>query len=636
MVLWIVNWRRNVFMSLLFLLVIGSFSYQTKQLCVGWWVEQQRLGDCGLQVVRRPMVVPAWYCSFESLLYYLRVKARDDLIIRAMLFILAISGAVWLCVLRCIIMEMMSKGANPRQFSWVWESPLFKASSTLEIRVMVSVLPDLRREGSYVQNLMSNETIMHGSEIVLDDRPVILALLPTASVPGEKPDEERMECLKAIPAETNGSQVVEGPTFGVSAEELAPECYRVTSIVDYSSPIEQEEMKKFYVTLSEKDKRRYAAIEAFKLGHGGRVYIAEVLGCSRKTVSKGIQELKNFPEHSGFEPRIRKPGGGRKRYDVIHPGIDEKFLDVLNRYTAGDPMREVILWTNLTHKEIVEQLGEKHSIWVSTKVIRQLLKKHNYRRRKAQKKQTMKQVLYRNEQFENIARLKAKYEAVGNPVISMDTKKKEYLGNFYRDGHLYTQQEIHTYDHDFISFADGIIIPHGIYDYERNTGYVNLGTSKDTSEFACDSLKNWWHNQGQYAYPHATSILILCDGGGSNGSRQYLFKEDLQKLSDEIGIEIRIAHYPPYTSKYNPIEHRLFPHLTRACQGVIFKNAQLVKELMEKTKTSKGLKVTVQIIDKVYETGRKVAQGFKENLRIAFDKFLPLWSYRAIPNGQVI
>ena len=292
MVLWIVNWRRNVFMGLLFLLVIGSFSSQTKQLCVGWWIEQQRLGGCGLQVVRRPMVVPAWYDRFEALLYYLRFKAKDDLIVRAMLFMLAISGAMCIWVLRWVIVEMMSKGVEPRQFSWVWESPLFKASSILEIRVMVSVLPDLRREGSYAQNLIFNETIMHGSEIVLDDGPVILALLPAASVPGEKPDEERVERLKAIPAGTNGSQIIESPSFGVSTEEPVPECYRVTSIVIYISPIEQK-MKEFYVTLSQKDKRRYSAIEALKLGRGGRVYIAEVFRCSRKTVSKGIQELKD-------------------------------------------------------------------------------------------------------------------------------------------------------------------------------------------------------------------------------------------------------------------------------------------------------------------------------------------------------
>jgi hypothetical protein len=248
----------------------------------------------------------------------------------------------------------------------------------------------------------------------------------------------------------------------------------------------------------------------------------------------------------------------------------------------------------------------------------------------------MKRVEHRNEQFENIARLKAEYVAAGNPVVSMDTKKKEYLGNFYRDGHLYTTKEIQVYDHDFNSLALGVVIPHGIYDMQRNTGYINLGTSRDTGEFACDCVRNWWVNQGRFAYPDATSILVLCDGGGSNSSRHYIFKQDLQALADELGIDIRIAHYPPYTSKYNPIEHRLFPHVTRACQGVVFTSVELVRELMQKTHTRKGLTVTVQIVDKVYQKGRKVAKDFKETMRIVFDEFLPKWNYTAVPNAGVI
>jgi hypothetical protein len=248
----------------------------------------------------------------------------------------------------------------------------------------------------------------------------------------------------------------------------------------------------------------------------------------------------------------------------------------------------------------------------------------------------MKETAHRNEQFENIARLKAEYRASGNPIISMDTKKKEYLGNFYRDGRLYTQCPLEVYDHDFTSFAEGIVIPHGIYDMLKNTGYINLGTSKDTSEFACDSLRNWWYNQGQYDYPHATSLLVLCDGGGSNNARHYLFKADLQHLADEIGIEIRIAHYPPYTSKYNPIDHRLFPHVTRACRGAVFSSLARVKYLMAQTKTQQGLTVIVQIIDKIYQTGRKVSDEFKKNLPIHFDEYLPQWNYRAVPNAEVI
>ena len=242
----------------------------------------------------------------------------------------------------------------------------------------------------------------------------------------------------------------------------------------------------------------------------------------------------------------------------------------------------------------------------------------------------------RNEQFENIARLKAAYQASPNPIISMDTKKKEYLGNFYRAGHLYTTEEVRTYDHDFNSFAEGLVIPHGIYDLKQNKGYIHLGTSHDTSEFACDHLRTWWVHHGQYDYTDATSILLLCDGGGSNSAQHYVFKADLQQLVDDIGMEIRVAHYPPYASKYNPIEHRLFPHVPRACQGIVFKSIQVVRALIAKTTTTKGLTVLVNIIDHVYQTGRQVADAFKQNLPIVFDDFLPQWNYRAIPNVETI
>jgi hypothetical protein len=309
---------------------------------------------------------------------------------------------------------------------------------------------------------------------------------------------------------------------------------------------------------------------------------------------------------------------------------------VLKNYTAGDPMDEKVRWTNLKPWQIAKLIGQEYEIQVSLNVIRQLLKKHDYCRRKAQKRFTKQHVLHRNEQFENIIRLKEVYTAANNPVISMDGKKKEYLGNLYRDGQLYTLAELQTLDHDFVSYAEGIVIPHGIYDLKYNIGYISLGNSKETSQFACDNLRNWWYDQGQHLYPDATSLLILCDGGGSNNSRHYLFKQDLQELADELGLDIRIAHYPPYCSKYNPIEHRMFPHVTRACQGVVFESIELVKELMSGTTTTKGLQVTVKIIDKVYETGRKVADDFKETMRIVFDQFLPQWNYTATPNGQVI
>jgi len=166
---------------------------------------------------------------------------------------------------------------------------------------------------------------------------------------------------------------------------------------------------------------------------------------------------------------------------------------------------------------------------------------------------------------------------------------------------------------------------------KKNQGFINIGTSHDTSEFACDSLRNWWLKSGKKNYPNAKYIQIFTDGGGSNSSRSYLFKKELQKLANNIDIEIRISHYPPYCSKFNPIEHRMFPFVTKACQGVPFTSLDLVKELMEKTKTKKGLNVTVDIIDKVYETGKKISEDFKKNMKTIFDETLSKWNYKVIP-----
>jgi hypothetical protein len=210
------------------------------------------------------------------------------------------------------------------------------------------------------------------------------------------------------------------------------------------------------------------------------------------------------------------------------------------------------------------------------------------------------------------------------------------MGQLYREGALYTQEVIEVYDHDWPSLATGVAIPHGLYDIQQNIGYIQIGTSRETSEFACDSIRYWWTNYGKQGYPLASSILLLCDSGGSNSSRHYIFKQDLQALVNELGIEIRIAHYPPYTSKYNPIEHRLFPHLSRVCQGVIFDSVQTVQQLMATATTRTGLEVFTTILDKPYQTGRKVAEEFKSTMAIVFDELLPQWNYTAKPELQFI
>ena len=326
-----------------------------------------------------------------------------------------------------------------------------------------------------------------------------------------------------------------------------------------------------------------------------------------------------------------KKRGGREKLIDSQPQLDTNFQKVLKDHTAGDPMQVDSLWTNLSKEEISNRLEEEGTP-AGPKIVQQLLDLHDIGRRQAFKNLPMGRHKDRNAQFENIAVLKAQYLDSRNPLLSIDSKKRELLGLFYRDGKLYVQNTQQVYDHDFPSFGTGIVIPHGLYDLKRNSGYLNLGTSHDTSEFACDSIWQWWQDVGHVQYPQAKSLLLLCDGGGSNSSSRYLFKEGLQNLSQRLGFEIRVAHYPPYTSKYNPIEHRLFPHVTRACQGVILQSVEQVRYYMAKTQTTKGLNVLVNILDKVYATGKKVADGFKKSMRIRFDDHLPKWNYRAVPS----
>jgi hypothetical protein len=293
-------------------------------------------------------------------------------------------------------------------------------------------------------------------------------------------------------------------------------------------------------------------------------------------------------------------------------------------------MNPDVKWTNLSRRQIAGRITDMGTP-VSRRIVGQLLIENGYRRRKAVKKVTMGSHPERNAQFETIARIKAEYQAAGLPILSIDTKKKELLGNFHRDGVIDTQETIATNDHDFGSQGHGKLIPHGLYDLVRNEGFVNLNTSHDTSELACDSIATWWEQHGSKNYPNAKKLLLLCDGGGSNNAKHFLFKEDLQKLANRLGLEIRVAHYPPYCSKYNPIEHRLFPHVSHACRGVVFHTLERAQHYIGKTETRTGLKVIVGILNKVYKTGRKYAEGFRETMKIVFDEVLPKWNYTAKP-----
>ena len=297
-------------------------------------------------------------------------------------------------------------------------------------------------------------------------------------------------------------------------------------------------------------------------------------------------------------------------------------------------MRQQIIWTDLTLAEIATHLAARGTA-VSVTVVTQLLEQAGYVKRQAQKRQSTRQHPQRDQQFRRLAELRRHYEQSGNPIVSMDTKKKELIGNFYRDGKLYTLKELRTLDHDFPSLAEGVIIPHGLYDVQANRGHINLGVSHDTSRFACDSLKHYWQTVGVKDYSGAESIFLMCDGGGSNASNRYVFKAELQRVVNDLGVEIRVGHYPPGCSKHNPIEHRLFPHVTRACQGVIFISVELVQQLVRKTKTKTGLRVTVDILRGEYPTGEKAPSGFKEHMPLIFDEHLPTWNYRVLPQTRL-
>jgi len=396
----------------------------------------------------------------------------------------------------------------------------------------------------------------------------------------------------------------------------------------YTPAIEQL-LRQYYQSLSEKDRRRFAAVEAIKLGHGGIRYIAHVLGCDPHTVKEGMREVEQLPADPA-EHRVRKSGGGRKKTEAKHPDVIEQVQHVLKDRTAGDPMRQDVRWTDATSQEISDSL-QAHAVCVGPRIVRRILDRLGFARRQITKVLPGGDSPHRREQFRHLAHLIQEFLDAGNPVLSIDTKKKEYLGTLYRDGKVYCREALQAFDHDFPSLASGVLIPHGIYDLARNQGWIHLGLSRDTTQFACDSLRLFWRHDGQRLYPNASAILLLCDGGGSNSCHKHVFKEDLQGVVNDLAVPIRVAHYPAYCSKFNPIERRLFSHVTRACQGVLFDSLHTVKRLIQKTKTRQGLTVTVRVLDKLYEGGRTVSEAFKKNMPIVFEKLLPKWNYWALP-----
>ena len=294
---------------------------------------------------------------------------------------------------------------------------------------------------------------------------------------------------------------------------------------------------------------------------------------------------------------------GEKKTLVVSRLI-ETLLSILTSYTAGNPMYSDVLWTNLTLKQIQKKL-KNHFISVSCPVIKKVLKSCNFVKRKMRKCKTLKEVENRNEQFEHIAKLKDQFIKRKLPVLSIDTKKKEILGNFFRAGKAFCKKAISVFDHDFNSFSDGIAIPHGIYDLTKNICYLSIGTNKDTAEFVKDNMVYHWNNSIKKDYPKAKKILILCDGGGSNSSSYYIVKEQFKEIFKNLQMQIVVAHYPPYCSKWNPIEHKAFSFISKKWEGHIFNNYQYIKELSEQVTTKAGFSVKAYVNTKNISNRKK-------------------------------
>ena len=361
------------------------------------------------------------------------------------------------------------------------------------------------------------------------------------------------------------------------------------------------------------------------------------LGTSPKCLiarrKRSVAESTNWSNY----PTIPQPDAFAAAAQVekkVTPGskIESNLQSLTNIRTAGDPDDEQIVFTDLTPTRLEQELAAMQTP-AGDDLIRQWMEEQGLRLRKIRKVLPGGKPADRDAQFQNIAALIGQYESAGNPYFSIDTKAKEFLGKLFRKGRVRCTKAFEAFDHDFPSWADGVIIPHGIFDPVRNRGHINIGLSRDTTEFACDSLQWYWNRIGKQCYPDADSMLLLCDGGGSNSASKYIFKYDLQAVANRIGMSIQVAHYPSYCSKYNPIERRLFPHLSRACTGMLFDTLKTVVDLMRRASTSTGLRTTVNVIRRVYETGRNASDEMKDTIRstINFADVLPKWNYTIKP-----
>jgi hypothetical protein len=382
--------------------------------------------------------------------------------------------------------------------------------------------------------------------------------------------------------------------------------------------------------LDERGRRRWAAAEASSHGRGGIAAVVRATGMSESTVRRGLQEVR-FGDHVPAG-RVRRSGGGRRRIQEREPGVEQALLSLLDGVTAGDPMSP-LLWTTLTPQHLAEQLVDRGFV-VHQSTVRRMLKAMGFTFQANRKAREGSDHPDRNAQFEHIAAVTGQALAANAPVISVDTKKKELIGNYKNAGRELRSsgRPILVNTHDFPDETLGKAVPYGVYDIAQDEGYVSVGISGDTAQFAVAAILSWWEHLGRERYPNAETLTITADSGGSNSYRTRLWKTELQSLADQTGLRIAVCHFPPGTSKWNKVEHRLFRYISINWRAKPLTSRQVVIDLIAATTTSTGLKVYARLDENDYPTKIKVTDEQLAVVQIERAKFHPEWNYTVIPS----
>lgn len=397
-----------------------------------------------------------------------------------------------------------------------------------------------------------------------------------------------------------------------------------------SDEIVKIRIEKVIPFLNELQRRVYLGAEAQSIGRGGTTKIAQLSSVSRRTIAKGAAELF-ITEKGAAKTRTRREGGGRKKIIEHQPDLLQAIENIVSPHTMGNPMNPLI-WTSKSIRKIAAELLIM-GYDVCHEVVRQCLIYMGYSLQANKKTKEGGDSPDRDAQFEFINELSKEFMFCSDPVISVDCKKKELIGEYKNNGQEWTPvknpTEVNVYD--FIDKANGKASPYGVYDVQNNRGWVNVGISSDTAAFAVSTIRDWWDQEGKIFYPNSVRLFINADGGGSNGSRNNLWKAELQQFSNDSGLSISVSHFPPGTSKWNKIEHRLFSFISLNWRGVPLESYETVVQLIGAVKTNKGLVVKSRLDENIYEKGKIVSKIEMDNLDIQKHDFHEEWNYTIRP-----